>query len=66
MFSSNKNDQQNNTETEAYKARMNFGAEKEKQILNEIRNSKKQTNSVFESQFAGGYFNLALTFITSP
>lgn len=59
MFSSNNTNQQNNTESEAHKARLNFGAEKEKQIMNEIRSAKKEYNQLFESSIGGGYFNFA-------
>ncbi|ODV85944.1 hypothetical protein CANARDRAFT_28009 [[Candida] arabinofermentans NRRL YB-2248] len=60
MFSG-KSHEQNITDSEAYKARLNFGAEKEKQIMNEIRssNSGKKMSQVFETNLLGGYFNIS-------
>jgi hypothetical protein len=61
MFTS-KSETQNNTESEANKARLNYGAEKEKQIMNQIRaNAMQRQNSsasFFQSNF-GGVFDIS-------
>jgi hypothetical protein len=57
-----KSDTQNNTESEAQKARLNYGAEKEKQIMNQIRvNSMQRQNSssFFQSTLGGGFFDIS-------
>lgn len=62
MFSQ-KQETQNNTESEAQKARLNYGAEKEKQIMNQIRSNAMQrqnSSSVFSSVFGGGVFDLSV------
>ncbi|KAG7808649.1 hypothetical protein KL921_003731 [Ogataea angusta] len=54
-----KQDQQNSTETDDLKAKLNYGAEKEKQIMNEIRNGNKAKSfsQLFESSLGGEYFS---------
>lgn len=61
MFSQ-KQETQNNTESEAQKARLNYGAEKEKQIMNQIRSNAMQrqnSSSVFMSSLGGGVFDIS-------
>ncbi|KAG7719096.1 hypothetical protein KL913_002094 [Ogataea haglerorum] len=55
-----KQDQQNSTETDDLKAKLNYGAEKEKQIMNEIRNGNKAKSfsQLFESNIGGEFFIL--------
>lgn len=61
MFTPNK-ETQNSTESDAQKARLNFGAEKEKQIMNQIRTNAMQrqssSSSVFQSSMFGGVFDI--------
>ncbi|KAG7795945.1 hypothetical protein KL929_003707 [Ogataea haglerorum] len=54
-----KQDQQNSTETDDLKAKLNYGAEKEKQIMNEIRNGNKAKSfsQLFESNIGGEFFS---------
>ncbi|ESW95874.1 hypothetical protein HPODL_05331 [Ogataea parapolymorpha DL-1] len=56
-----KQDQQNSTETDDLKAKLNYGAEKEKQIMNEIRNGNKAKSfsQLFESSIGGNYFSFS-------
>ncbi|QPG73962.1 hypothetical protein FOA43_001278 [Brettanomyces nanus] len=55
-----KKNEQNNTESEEYKLRLNFGAEKEKQIMNQIRkNTQQKYNSVMGTSMMGGMFEFA-------
>ena len=58
-MSSVKKNEQNNTESEEYKARLNYGAEKEKQIMNQIRKNRQQKyDSVMKTSMLGfGYNN---------
>ncbi|KAG7866534.1 hypothetical protein KL918_003431 [Ogataea parapolymorpha] len=58
-----KQDQQNSTETDDLKAKLNYGAEKEKQIMNEIRNGNKAKSfsQLFESSIGGNYFSTPFT-----
>lgn len=61
MFSQ-KQETQNNTESEVQKARLNYGAEKEKQIMNQIRSNAMQrqnSSSVFMSSLGGGVFDIS-------
>lgn len=61
MFSQ-KQDSQNNTESEAQTAKLNYGAEKEKQIMNQIRANAMQrqnSNSFFQSTIGGGFFDIS-------
>ncbi|KAG0674061.1 hypothetical protein C6P42_002415, partial [Pichia californica] len=51
-----KQETQNNTESDAQKARLNYGAEKEKQIMNQIRSNAMQrqnSSSFFQSTMLG-------------
>ena len=53
---------QNTTESEAQKARLNYGAEKEKQIMNQIRSNAMQrqnSSSFFQSNLGGGFFDIS-------
>ena len=53
---------QNSTESEAQKARLNYGAEKEKQIMNQIRSNalqRQNSSSFFQSTLGGGFFDLS-------
>lgn len=55
-----KKNQQNNTESEEYKRRLNWGAEKEKQILNQIRQERPRGyDSMMHTQLGGGMFEFA-------
>lgn len=57
-----KQETQNNTESEAQKARLNYGAEKEKQIMNQIRSNAMQrqnSSSVFQSTILGGFLDIS-------
>ncbi|KAG7880271.1 hypothetical protein KL905_002940 [Ogataea polymorpha] len=56
-----KQEQQNSTETDDLKAKLNYGAEKEKQIMNEIRNGNKSKtfSQLFESNLGGEYFSFS-------
>jgi len=57
IMSSVKKNEQNNTESEEYKARLNYGAEKEKQIMNQIRKNRQQKyDSVMKTSMLGGMF----------
>lgn len=61
MFSQ-KQDSQNSTESDAQKAKLNYGAEKEKQIMNQIRANAMQrqnSNSFFQSTIGGGFFDIS-------
>lgn len=63
MFSQKK-ETQNLTETEAEKARLNYGAEKEKQIMNQIRANAMQrqnSSSWLQSTLGGGVFDLSIS-----
>lgn len=57
-----KPDTQNNTESDVQKARLNYGAEKEKQIMNQIRANALQrqnsSSSFIQSNF-GGIFDIS-------
>ncbi|CDK26884.1 unnamed protein product [Kuraishia capsulata CBS 1993] len=53
------NNSQPSTPTTETPSKILFGAEKEQQIMNEIRASKPGYREVFESSVGGGYFNLA-------
>ncbi|VEU21430.1 DEKNAAC102792 [Brettanomyces naardenensis] len=55
-----KKNEQNNTESQEYSSRLNFGAEKEKQVMNEIRKSREQKyDSVMRASMMGGMFEFA-------
>ncbi|KAG0686313.1 hypothetical protein C6P40_004506 [Pichia californica] len=57
-----KQETQNNTESDAQKARLNYGAEKEKQIMNQIRSNAMQrqnSSSFFQSTMLGGFIDLS-------
>ncbi|GMM29564.1 hypothetical protein DAMA08_023090 [Martiniozyma asiatica (nom. inval.)] len=61
MFSQ-KQETQNTTESEAYKQRLNYGAEKEKQIMNQIRANavqRQNSSSWLQSTLGGGTFELS-------
>ena len=57
-----KQETQNTTESEAQKAKLNYGAEKEKQIMNQIRSNSMQrqnSSSWFQSTLGGGFFEIS-------
>lgn len=59
-MSSLKKNEQNSTESEVYKARLNYGAEKEKQIMNQIRKNRQQKyDSVMKTSMLGGMFEFS-------
>ena len=59
-MSSLKKNEQNSTESEEYKARLNYGAEKEKQIMNQIRKNRQQKyDSVMKTSMLGGMFEFS-------
>lgn len=61
MFSQKK-ETQNLAETAAEKAKLNYGAEKEKQIMNQIRANAMQrqnSSSWLQSSLGGGVFDLS-------
>lgn len=63
MFSQKK-ETQNLTETEVEKAKFNYGAEKERQIMNQIRtNAMQRQNSAswLQSTIGGGVFDLSIS-----
>lgn len=64
MFTSNK-ETANQSDSDIYKSKINYGAEKEKQIMNQIRSNAMQrqnsSSSFFQSTIGGGIFDISFS-----